>query len=166
MQSYFKWAGCLAALMLGAAAYGFDVEMDSSVEKSLDKGYDRGREATRALENQRKAERAAQQAARRAAANSDMGGAIDCGRVSKNYGLWNYCQNGSCDGFGKDYKLWALCERDEYSGMPYPIWNYLKDGNTGGFSNHRAYTRAKQQAGSYADRKRFVIYYLGGYTYE
>lgn len=166
MKLYLKLTGFLAALMLGAAAHGFDVEMDSSVEGALEKGYSRGRAATRALENQRKAEQAASDAARRGAANSDMGGALNCARVSKNYGLWNYCETGSCSGFSANFNLWALCEKDEYAGMPYSIWSYLKDGNVNGFTDYRVHTRAKQQVGTYADRKRFVIYYLGGYTYE
>lgn len=166
MRSSIFTALPIVLIIFVGAVHGFEVDVDPSVGQSVGRATEKGLAATNALENKRKAERAARDAARRAAADSDMGGALNCDLISKNYGLWDYCRTGNCSGFSNNYKLWALCERNDYSGMQYSIYSYLKDGNVSGFKDHRAFSRARQQAGSFADRKRFVIYYLGGYTYE
>ena len=125
-------------------------------------------EAKRLAEEARKeAERQAVAQARQDA-SGNKGGSLNCMYVSKDYALWQYCERGSCDGFSSNYNLYQLCQYNDADALSsnYAIWNYLKNGNPSGFaSNYRAWDRAKQQAGSFADRKRFVIYYLRGFTY-
>lgn len=113
-----------------------------------------------------RARRAAREAERGAVAN--MGGQLDCGRVSSDYALSNYCRTGDCSGFSASFPLWQLCRNDDVSGMSgnYGVWSFLRTGDTSGFAqDHRTWERAKAQSGSFAERKRFVIYYLRGYTY-
>jgi hypothetical protein len=120
------------------------------------------------LEAERR-ERETREAQARRDASGNAGGSLNCSSVSSNYALWNYCQNNSCDGFSSNYGLWNLCKNDDISGLSsnYAVWSYLKNGDTGGFgSDYNAYTSAKENAGSFADRKRWVIYYLHGYTYQ
>jgi len=98
-------------------------------------------------------------------ASGNAGGSLNCARVSGDWALWNYCENASCNGFSDHYGLWTLCENNSANGLSgnYKIWNYLENGKNG-FSGN-AYRSAEQNKGSFADRKRFVIYYLRGYTY-
>ena len=119
---------------------------------------------------QAEAERRAREQAR-VDGSGNKGGALNCAMVSKHYGLWNYCETGSCAGFsGGNYALWNLCENNDpagYAGANFPVWHYLANGNAGGFtSNHKVWSAAEKQAGSFANRKRFIIYYLRGYIYE
>jgi hypothetical protein len=97
--------------------------------------------------------------------SGNAGGRINCSRVSSDYGLWQYCNSGACSGLSSNYALWSLCENDSISGLSgnYAIWSYLKNGDASGLgSNYRAWKSAKENAGSFASRKRFVIYYLRG----
>ena len=90
-----------------------------------------------------------------------------CTRVSGDYALWKYCNNGDCSGFSSNYNLWELCKNDDITGMSsnYPIWKYLKNGDVSGFASKslRVFNSAKAHATSYSDRKDFVIYYLRGF---
>ncbi len=113
-------------------------------------------------------EEAARQQAQ-ADASGNKGGTIDCGYVSRDYGLWNYCTSGSCDGLSGDYGVWNLCRTGDAGGLSknYAVWNYIQNGDPSGFSsNYSAWEGAKQNAGSPADRKRFAIFYLRGYIYR
>ncbi len=125
-------------------------------------------EAKRLAEEARKeAERQAKMQAQRDS-SGNMGGSLQCSYVSKDNALWSYCNSGSCMGFSGNYNLWDLCQNNNVGAMSsnYGVWNYLKTGDASGFAkDFRAWDRAKQQAGSFPDRKRFVIYYLRGYTY-
>ena len=99
--------------------------------------------------------------------SGNKGGSLQCNRVSGDYGLWRYCESGSCDGLSSNYGLWRLCQNNETSGLSgnYGIWSYLENGNLSAFRGN-AYFGAKQNSGSFADRKRFVIYYMRGYVYR
>lgn len=126
------------------------------------------RERQAKLERERQ-ERMAAEAAQRQAnydASGNAGGSLSCSRVSSDYALWSYCTAGKCDGFSSNYGLWRLCEHDALDGLSgnYNIWSYLQNGNTGGFTG-TAYKGAEQNKGSFADRKRFVLYYMRGYVY-
>jgi hypothetical protein len=125
----------------------------------------RKREEQRRLAEQTK--RAQEQQAG-ADASGNMGGALDCKYVSSDYGLWNYCKTGTCSGLSGNYGIWSLCENNDFAGLSsnYGVWSYLKDGDPSGLSkDYKAWRAAKRFAGSFADRKRFVIYYLRGYVY-
>lgn len=111
--------------------------------------------------------RAREQAARDASGNA--GGSLNCSAVSGNYGLYRYCSAGDCGGLSGNYGLYRLCSQDDPGGLSgnYAVYRYLTTGDAGGFAkNYEAWSAAKQQAGSFADRKRFIIYYLNGYTYQ
>jgi len=122
------------------------------------------RERQAKLERERQ-ERLARQRQERNDASGDAGGSLNCARVSGDYALWNYCENSSCNGFSANYGLWTLCEKNSANGLSgnYKVWSYLENGQNS-FSG-TAYRSAEQNKGSFADRKRFIIYYLRGYTY-
>ncbi len=122
-----------------------------------------------AEERRRKQDEAARQARlaqQRYDASGDKGGRLNCNYIFSDFGLWQYCTKGICDGLSGDYPLWRLCEYDDVGAMSanYEVWKYLKDGVVS-FSDVEAYRGAKQNSGSFADRKRFVIYYLRGYVF-
>ena len=100
-------------------------------------------------------------------ASGNMGGALNCDAVARDFGLWRYCTEGTCDGLAADNDLWLLCAQNDVNAVSdnYAVWRYLKDGEAL-FSDINAYEAARQNAGSFADRKRFVIYYLRGYIYR
>ncbi len=128
-------------------------------ERQLAQRQRREREASRRASSARRDQRDA---------SGNMGGTLPCHRVSKDYGLWNYCKTGDCSGLSKNYGIWNLCKNNDPSGLSgnFGVWSYLKTGNTSGLSkNYRAWRGAKKNAGSFADRKRWVIFYLRGYIY-
>ncbi|MDQ2106385.1 hypothetical protein [Azospirillum isscasi] len=101
-------------------------------------------------------------------ANARTGGA-NCNAVATNGGLWQYCTSGSCNGFVRNDALWTLCERDSYAGYASNlwVWRYLEQGDVSGFAkDYPVWSAAQKQAGSFASRKRFIIYYMNGYIYE
>lgn len=123
----------------------------------------------REAEQQRLAE-AAQRAAEQQQASHDasgnMGGSLQCSYVSADYGLWNYCNSGDCSGLSGNYGLWQLCQNNDASGLSsnFGIWNYLTNGDPSGLSSdYNAWKAATRFKGSFADRKRFVIFYLYGH---
>ncbi len=123
-----------------------------------------------AEERRRKQEEAARQARlaqQRYDASGNKGGKLRCTSVAQDFGLWRYCTEGTCDGLSEDYNLWRLCEYDDVGAMSgnYNVWRYLKDGVDTFTDDMGAYQGAKQNSGSFADRKRFVIYYLRGYVF-
>ena len=135
-------------------------------ERAYEERIERERQAQ--LERERQ-ERIAQEARERQASNDasgNAGGSLNCARVSGDYALWSYCEKGDCAGFSSNYGLYTLCESNSANGLSgnYNIWSYLENGNTGGFSG-TAYKGAEQNKGSFADRKRFAIYYLRGFVY-
>jgi hypothetical protein len=94
---------------------------------------------------------------------------VNCTRVSSDYALWQYCTNGDCNGFSSNYNLWKLCQNNDYNSMSsnYTIWKYLKEGDVTGLSSDlRVWNSAKEHAGSFNDRKEFVIYYLRGFIFQ
>jgi len=131
------------------------------VGQSLDSSKTQGWKATKAID----AEKEAAWARRLAASEGSRGGAIDCAPVSRDHELWSWCSVGSCAGFADDYPLWSLCENDQTAGFSdrFSIWNYLETGNASGLPAS-VYGAADDSAGTFADRKRFVIYYLRGFV--
>lgn len=109
---------------------------------------------------------AREQAARDSSGNA--GGTLSCSDVSKNYGLYNYCTSGSCSGFAGNYGLYRLCDQNDPGGLSgnYGVYSYLTSGNPYGLKGYEAIDGAQKAAGSFADRKRFIIYYLNGYVYR
>ena len=98
----------------------------------------------------------------------EISGGVNCNSVAKDYGLYTYCTTKRCDGFSSNYSLYRLCSSDDIDAMSgnYGVWRYLKDGDPAGFAkDYKYWSKAKKEAGSYEDRKRFVIYYMRGYTY-
>ena len=98
--------------------------------------------------------------------SGDKGGSLNCSRVSSNYALYRYCTTGSCDALASNYEVYRLCKDDEYSSLPYGVFNYLKNGEPYGLNGYKAQQGAKQNSGSFYDRKRFIIYYLNGFVYR
>lgn len=101
-------------------------------------------------------------------ASGNKGGRLNCSSVSSDYGLWQYCDHNSCTGLSNNYALYQLCQFDDITGLGsnYAIYNYLKNGDPSGLSkDYNVWLGAKRNAGSYADRKRWVIFYLRGYLY-
>lgn len=151
------------ACFIFTSVNALEINADSSVNDSLNKSISSGETVVYSIE----AERARQK--RIASTEANAGGALSCSKVSKNYALWSYCDSGSCSGFARDHELWRLCEHNDADAMSrnYAIWRYLKEGDASGLAkNYKAWKRAQNEAGSFASRKRFVIYYLNGYTYE
>lgn len=128
----------------------------------------RREEQARLAQAEAEAERRAREQAR-VDGSGNKGGVLNCAIVSSNYGLWDYCERGRCEGFSGNYPLWTLCEKNDAGGLSsnYAVWSYLTKGDPSGFSkDYRAWSAASKQAGSFADRKRFIIFYLNGYIYE
>jgi hypothetical protein len=106
---------------------------------------------------------AAREAQARRDASGDMGGSLNCSQIVGNDGLWRYCTSGGCDGFTDD-GVWNLCKNNRIDGISNDgVWRYLKTGDSSGFADDSAWRASKKFAGSFADRKRFVIYYLNGH---
>ena len=120
-------------------------------------------------EAQAEAQRQAALAQEQYDASGNKGGSLSCSRVSANYGLWQYCNSGSCQGFSANYGMWQLCQNNNANGLSdnYGVWNYLTNADASAFgSNSQAYQGALANKGSFASRKRFVLYYLNGYVYR
>ena len=123
---------------------------------------------------ERAAERAAEEAQlaaegnqRRYDASGNKGGSLSCQYVASDSALWNYCNRGACDGFSNNYGLYHLCNNNSPSGFAsnYGVYDYLVNGNPYGLSGYNAQQGAKNNSGSFSDRKRFIIYHLRGYVY-
>ncbi len=134
----------------------------SSKKEAYEARIERERQAR--LERERQARMARERQASNDA-SGNAGGSLNCSQVSGDWALWNYCENNSCNGFSENNGLWTLCENNSANGLSGngKVWNYLENG-INGFSG-TAYNRAEESKGSFSDRKRFVIYYLRGYTY-
>lgn len=101
-------------------------------------------------------------------ASGNKGGSLNCSYVGQDYALYRYCTTGSCDGFAGNYNLHRLCAYDDADALSgnYNIWRYLKNGESGAFTDYSMRQGAEQNAGSFSDRKRFVIYYMRGYIFK
>lgn len=102
-------------------------------------------------------------------ASGNKGGSINCNYVSSDYGLYQYCSRGSCDGLSDNYNLYQLCKYDDIDALSgnYTVYQYLKgNGNSYAFTSYNAQNGAQQNERSYADRKRFIIFYLRGYIFR
>lgn len=155
---------------------GYNPKSIDAAENIYQREYAAHEDQKRREEAARQASAAQEEALRRQAqrqaqvdSSGNKGGALNCHYVSSDYGLWNYCTSGSCEGLTSNYGLWNLCRTGDASGLSrnYAVWNYIQGGDASGFaSNHHAFEGARQNAGSLADRKRYVIYYLRGYVYR
>ena len=150
----------LAGVFTGVAmAGGIQVEVEGMDE--IGRSVQKGHAEVRRIDEAYKAER---EARRRESAGSNYG-AINCGYVGKDYGLYKYCDTGSCDGFYDSYGLRRLCTDNDPSGLvnQYALVNYINNGNYYSFTGN-ARVSAEKHAGSFESRKRFAIYYLRGYV--
>jgi len=157
----------IAFLLLSIFSYensaAFEVDV-SAAKKVLENSVQAGE-----LENSKMdAERKARRAQERANSEGSKGGTLNCNSIHNDYPLYQYCDTGSCSGFS-DYNLYRLCKENDISAMAgnYGIYSYLKSGDLGAFAkNIRVYDAAKKESGSLTSRKRFVIYYLRGYSFS
>lgn len=100
--------------------------------------------------------------------NSRMMAVRDCSVVVRNDALYGYCTRGDCNGFARDFGVWNLCANDDFTGLSknQSVWFYLNSGDASGFAkDFGVWIQAQKSAASFADRKRFIIYYLHGHVY-
>lgn len=161
MNQLYKSISLVVALWLfsGQSIAELQVEVEGMGE--ISRSVQKGRAEVRRIDDAHKAE---SEARRRASSGSNYG-SINCGYVGKDYGLYKYCDTGSCDGFSDNYGLYRLCKDNDPSGLvnQHGLINYINQGNYYSFTGN-ALTSAKNHAGSFESRKRFAIYHLRGYV--
>lgn len=161
IKNFYKqlWPIIFLWLLSSQALAELQVEVEGIGE--INNSVQKGRAEVRRINDAHDAE---MEAKRRASSGSNYG-SINCGYVSKDYGLYKYCDTGSCDGFYDNYGLHRLCRDNETSGLSnqYALVTYLKNGNYHSFTGN-ALVSAKKHADSFENRKRFSIYYLRGYV--
>ena len=161
---FVKFAvGCGFLLLCGSSS-AFDVNLGGANDV-LQRSVQSGRRENSAMD----AEYKAREAEKRANSEGSMGGTINCNSINNDYPLYQYCDTGSCSGFS-NYNLYRLCKDNAIDAMAgnYGIYSYLKNADLGAFAGKDIgiYHAAKKASGSFTSRKRFVIYYLRGYTFR